>query len=503
MRAAGFVIFLLFKRPAGIAFPGIDYLWRAGQKLHAGSGRMVKPQLVDMAIDPKSLTAIQLVRQHTQGPLAGPIKPRWLSLALPKIGKNRAWIDHTIEGVLCWVLSAYRLSGKRTKPFWNGPAYQVNRRELAVMLDCRARDISTAVRFLEDLDLIWVWRKARYVDGEPKGTLVMAIPNVEAIADMLRETEAVADCLLHKSDVHEKAENLNEAEEPNSGTQGVEVQHSAPQKSGTRASKDEHKSLNAPKQHNAAAGRTAERVVHTSSPTSHSLRSVAEGGSGGAAAADKYKSRLQPAESADDTGSRDGQRADGPTSEAPNDCYYPSAKEQAESFVWLWIEAGRRTGAVELVNVLKSDRELLEKFFRENNVDCCWMVAMAIKAWFAADKVERSGGFDTVWGCRRSKDIQTFLRFRSKILNELGANGIKVNAYKNLRRWFTDSELRQQGFEILAPLELIQASRCWEDASEASAYYEGFELEMPPEVRAALAEREAVGGEEENPEHET
>lgn len=78
-----------------------------------------------MSIDPKALNAIRLVRDMTSGSsrsLAGPIKPKWLTVALPKVGKHRCWIDHVVEGVLCAAIDAYRVKGREVKPFWRGPA---------------------------------------------------------------------------------------------------------------------------------------------------------------------------------------------------------------------------------------------------------------------------------------------------------------------------------------------------------------------------------------------
>ena len=39
-------------------------------------------------------------------------------MALPKVGKHRAWIDHVAEGVLCAVINAYRVKGKEDNQFW-------------------------------------------------------------------------------------------------------------------------------------------------------------------------------------------------------------------------------------------------------------------------------------------------------------------------------------------------------------------------------------------------
>jgi hypothetical protein len=449
-----------------------------------------------MTLDPKVLNAIRLITQHTRGPLAGPIKPVWLSLALPKVGKHRAWIDHVVEGLLCELINAYRVSRTRPEPFWRGPAYQVHRKKLSLRLDCRLRDISTALGFLEELQLVWLVRKARYVDGEPRGTLVYAIPNVVAIADMLAKVERAARGLGQHSDDNGNLEQTDDPKAPDSGTQGVKLWHTGSAKSCTQDGGVQHDSLNVPKQRNAAIGRSAERVATTYPLAGHERGAAARGGNGEADAAESDTSP-HPATETGGSGtspaslSRDGQRAEGPPSAAPSDSY-PSAEDQAATFIHYWTEAGRRSGYLDLIHVLKSDRQALVDFFAKNDVDCGWLAAVAINSWRACANVERRDGYDTAWACRRSKDIQTFLRLRSKILNELGANRYKVNAYKTLRRLFTDTELHRQGFDVHSGLEVVRADRCWENAGDAPGYYEDNGLESPPEVSAALADRQAA-----------
>jgi hypothetical protein len=156
-----------------------------------------------MSIDPKSLNAIRLVRDKTSGTshgLAGPIKPLWLTRAIPKLGKNRGAIDHVIENVLIATIDAYRVRGKNANPFWKGPAYQINRKDMAKRFGCRLRDISTALVFLERLKLVTIFRPARYQDGEPRGRMVFAIPNVERIEQLLAEAKEQATNLNESSD---------------------------------------------------------------------------------------------------------------------------------------------------------------------------------------------------------------------------------------------------------------------------------------------------------------
>lgn len=67
----------------------------------------------------------------------------------------------------------------------------------------------------------------------------------------------------------------------------------------------------------------------------------------------------------------------------------------------------------------------------------------------------------------------------------MGANGYKVNAYTSLRWYFTDSELRQQGFPITVGLNVASSDECWENDPHAPGYYKKHGIEMPPEVHAA------------------
>ena len=463
-----------------------------------------------MGIDPKAQSALHLVKELTRGPLAGPITPRWLSAGLPKVGEHRGWIDHVVIGVLSHILSAYRVIGKRTKPYWSGPAYQINRRELALLLDCRLRDISTAVVFLERIGLIWVFRKTRYNNGEPCGTVVNVIPNVEAIADMLREVEAAGRGVLQNQDqvvTDGSSEGVlsHKAKVPESGTQGGGVEHSAPTKSGTQTHEDAHKSLNVLKTANSAEGHTAQPVTPHSAPSPSHRLGRADGGGGGAAADASSTSCSQadrdevvdlneqpkpgPPGAAGPlpvaASSRNGHRANGPTSAAQD---HARVERQVSNFCYYWDEAGRRSGYLELVQINEGDRKALRTFFENESVCPGWFAAVAIRAWAAGEDIKKKGNFDPVWGCCRSKDIQSFIRLRSRILSELGANRFKVNAYKNLRRYFTDSELRNQGFDVEVGLEVLNPARCWENDEDAPGYYVDRSTEMPPEVRAVLAD---------------
>jgi hypothetical protein len=386
---------------------------------------------------------------------------------LPKYGKNRAAIDLVIEGALCIIIDAYRLPKTRAKPFWKGPAYQINRREMAWMLDCRLRHISTALGHLEKLGLISVHRKARYVGGEPKGTMVYAIPDVEAIAGYLVQAEQKIKSLRKAPDDQDAVDEGDDTKVPDSDIQGGEVEHSMPLNSGSQALKDEHKSLN-----------VLERQYYTDDDDKNATSRD------GAIDAARASAQLSPE-------ARDGQRAEVPKSGAPS----PKPllpEQQAERFIFYWIEAGRRSKHLILIQVGQSEREELINFFQQNQVKACWFAAVAIRAWQAAENVEKpkkKDDFDTAWGCRHSSYIQGFLRHRAKILSELGANGFKVNAYTNLRWYFTDSELRENGFKVDVGLDVIDPEDAWENDEDAPNYYQRHKMQMPPEVRAAAAER--------------
>lgn len=192
-----------------------------------------------MGLDPKSLNAIRLVKDRTSGSshsLAGPITPKYMTLAIPKVGKHRGWIDHVVERVLCEILSAYRVNGNKTKPFWDGPAYRIDRHDLSIRLACRPRDISKALKFLERQEFLTLDHKARFKHGEPCGTMVYAIPNVEVIDQALIEVKQVVESYLageKDADAGQGATSvLDNTKVPNSGTQPVEHGHSAKPKSG-------------------------------------------------------------------------------------------------------------------------------------------------------------------------------------------------------------------------------------------------------------------------------
>lgn len=443
-----------------------------------------------MGIDPKALNAIRLVKDRTSGSshsLAGPITPRYVTLAIPPVGKHRGWIDHVVERVLCEIISAYRVNGKKAKPFWDGPAYRIDRRDLSIRLSCRPRDISKTLKFLEREGFLTLVHKARFKLGEPCGTMVYAIPNVEAIDEVLLEVKQAVEGYLARTNDAEDSQSatsdLDNAKVPNSSTQPVEHGHSAKPKSVTQPVEQQPQSLNVPSTaHNDAVGNVAGQVGHQSTKSkTHLSRSVAEGGCGGkAAAAADAGSTSPPDHPLNATPA--GQSASGHASTAPTpDPAY--IEKKVNRFCYYWTEAGRRSGYIDVLAIENREREALREFFTKNPKSTGWFAAVAILAWQAGNEVKKKGA----WACRRSKDIQTFLQLLSRILSELGSNRYEVNAYRNLRWWFTDSELRKQAFNIKAELGVLDVDECWENTPDAPAYYEENGIELPPEVRAANA----------------
>jgi hypothetical protein len=365
------------------------------------------------------------------------------------------------------------------------------------LLDCRLRDISTAVVFLEKRELVTVYRKARYVDGEPRGSMVYVIPNLERIDVLLTEVENERSLLMKKTDEDETrgvaTSNSRLARVPDSGTQAGAVQHTAPAKSGTQRVEVQHHNLNVPKARNDNVGRAARQVTQTSasSPSCHLARSEAGGGGAADAESTSPPSPTTPQYASSkrmESPAHNAQRAEGLVADVRSQSQVLLEK-RISRFIYFWSEAGRRSGHLDFVNVSHGDRKALSEFFMTEKVKASWMAAVAINAWQAGDELKKNGRYDGGWACRRARDIQTFLRLRNRILNELGANGYKVNAYKDLREWFTDSELNQHGFEINAGLGVVSSDDCWENDEDAPAYYERNGLEMPLEVQASLNTR--------------
>ena len=358
-----------------------------------------------------------------------------------------------VERVLCTVIGAYRIKGNT--PFWSGPAYRIDRRDLSIRFMCRPRDISTALGFLEKLGFLTLCRKARFEHGEPKGTMVYAIPNIDAIDKALTSAEDVVKNYLSELDDAKRPEttstNKAHAKVTNFDTQPSEDRHSAKSKSDTRPGEHQPQSLNVPKKDNDAE-------AHVDSLTAP----------------------------------HDGQPAFGPASDVqPPDPAY--IEKKVNRFCYYWTEAGRRTGCLDVLAIEKRERDALREFFAKNQHHSTgWFAAVAIRAWQACYNVKKKGSFDPVWACRRAKDIQSFLRLLSRILSEIGSNKYKVNAYRNLRWWFTDSELCRQGFRVNAGLDVLKPDECWENAPEAPDYYTANGLESPPEVRAACPGKKGV-----------
>lgn len=388
-----------------------------------------------------------------------------------------------VERVLCEIIAAYRVNGTKATPFWNGPAYRIDRHDLSIRLLCRPRDISRAVVFLVKQGFLTVYRQTRYKHGEPCGTMVFAIPNVEAIDSKLAAVQAVVtDYVAEQKEAEDGAEGGGSAKSkvPDIDTPPPQVRHSGQSTLDARSCQQAPQSLNVPQTpENAAEGHAARRVEQTSaSPPTHSPGRVAKGGE---AAAPRSTS---PGEANADQ--RNGHPAFGPASDAqPPDPAHIERKVQR--FCHYWTEAGQRTGYISVLAIERHERDALREFFTKNQVSTAWFAAVAILAWRAAYEVKKKGNFDPAWSCRRSTDIQSFLRRVSKILSELGANGYEVNAYRLLRCIFTDSELSKQGFNTKVGFDVIDPEECWGNAPEAPAYYRDNGIEMPSEVRAACA----------------
>ena len=442
-------------------------------------------------MDPKALNAIRLVREMTSGQscsLAGPIKPKWLTLALPRVGKNRAWIDHVVEGVLCEIINAYRVKGKEPKPFWKGPAYQINRQDLSKQLDCRPRDVSRALTFLEKEGFLTRHRKARYKGGEHAGTVVRVIPDVLAIDRALLAAKAQANSLEgHPGKMAvEDLEPSKDDDVPKVSkfdTSQGKSKHPTQSKLDPPNGKDGPCNLNVPNSaRNNSVGRGARQAADATSPASRRLSGSAPDGGGSAATKDGTS-----------------RNPDVQNDERQKTTKTPKAKSKRidrwiYQFLYLWAEAGRRTLNLPQFAVEPGDRKVLRKYLTEHRTSPAWLVAMAIQAWDADASTESRRGFDSAWACRRAKDISTFLSLRSKILNELGALGYEVNQHVTLRRWFTDSELTEIGVNVEPGLDAIEPKFCWENRKNAPQYYHAVGMDMPPEVRATDNARNYSGG---------
>jgi len=83
-------------------------------------------------------------------------------------------------------------------------------------------------------------------------------------------------------------------------------------------------------------------------------------------------------------------------------------------------------------------------------------------------------------------EVQSFLRClkTSKLESEIGRAGRTINAFEDLRRFFTASELEFYGWERI-PILAIRADYLWENDLEAPDYYRDRNLPLPAEVAHA------------------
>lgn len=143
--------------------------------------------------------------------ITGSIMPRYLARAIPPVGRRRAHLDTVALVVLVEIMGAYRFPPGR-RPYWTGPAFAINRDDLAYISSCPVTDISRVLSHLERCGFIRRWLETHVnSEGEVAGKRSLVVPNFAAIKKALS-----------------KAERHANAEEPLKDTQAILEGHFSP-----------------------------------------------------------------------------------------------------------------------------------------------------------------------------------------------------------------------------------------------------------------------------------
>jgi hypothetical protein len=457
--------------------------------------------MANKSLDPRAQSAIDFLRKHSKD-WTGAIMPRWLPGALPPRSTKRGWRDAVSLWLLSQIISAHRVS-EGGQAFFRGPLYQINRRELARQLCTNVDEISESANWLQQIGVIGLVHRTRLDDdGQPRGSMVFAFP-------IMTKLESYRKQYLSSSKTPEPIKYEPERStrgQPDSGCRTVSS--TACVVGGSTSAKRQFDFA----EETASIVTAAKQRTGVPSSAGGGAGDDDDGGSGEAPGAVKDKQVPAPSKSANSAQrppatapNRNGHDTTGQSADAAPPRWRPArppanlvidtpeqrqAWNRASRLCTFYSQVMMRSGHARSCDLTHSDKVRAFKFFS----DCPQSGALYVTSVFINalllvddDQADHGEGYDDIWYCRSALNFQKFLAYvkSGRIESEIGRAGWKINAWRELRLYFTESELLYYGWASdKIPIVRIKPDEQWESDPSAQTYYRDRNLPLPIEIQA-------------------
>jgi hypothetical protein len=476
-------------------------------------------------LDPRALAAATYIKDHREVFCEGPIIPCWLGTALPPRSERRGWRDYVTQYILSDIISAHRL--KDGQVFFRGPLYQANREDWAKLIPTTLKEVSLTLTWLaDDLGVIGRVQRVRLVDGKPCGSQTfvwLIVTRLQELLDYFWEHGQAMPVKSREPDTASEAPELRDGLEGNS-TPGFEATPS-PDSRQLHPQPQSNSSLISVSTPTAAEGSSESLTGTTTDELAQAGQRRASAGGGKVSERqrahrdDDPKADLAPPAPMPKATAHNGQaneaKVNGHT-HAPSNCSTASAPPlwsppappkniqldtdedqvawwKAMRFCDLWQEAIVRSGTLSSSAFTLPDKQAAYSYFQAHpEITGSFPVAVAIHAWqLAREGAQPKSKRRSLFHIPHSLDPRQFLSSMNtgKVEAEVGIF-VKVNAWKTLRWWFTETELVY--FELKVPIMALEPDQLWEYDPCALSYYLDRHRDLPSEV-AAVANQAAAG----------
>jgi hypothetical protein len=448
-------------------------------------------------------------------------------VALPPRSKRRGWRDYVALFILSDIISAHRL--KNGKVFFRGPLYQVNREEWAKLIPTTLKEISLALTWLADgLGVIGRVQHVRLVDGQPCGSQTFVWAVATRIHELLNYFLEHGQAMPVENRASDAATELGESRD---GLEGNSVP--AFESTSSPDSKQLHPRPQTNSSLTSAATPTAAEGASESLPATTTDKLAQAGQKRASARGGRTSERQRASRDADPkvdlapsapmprATARDGHvRVDGyvkanddvhapngPATDAAPPLWSPppppksiQLKTNEDRIAWrkamrfraLWQECIVRTGTVSSSSFTLPDQKAAYSYFQAHpEIVGLFPVTVAIHAWqLAREGALPNNGRRRLYHIPHSLDPRQFLgsMHTGKLEAEVGLFA-HMNAWKDLRSWFTESELVYWGWnKAKMPVMALEPDQLWEYNPRAPLYYRNRHRDLPPEVAAVVSQ---------------
>jgi hypothetical protein len=444
--------------------------------------------------------------------------PNWLPAALPARSDKRGWRDAVAIWLLCEIIGAHRIARGQTV-FFRGPLYQVERVELARDFGTDVDEISEALNWLRQIGVLEVIHRTR-IDcrGQPTGMRVFAYPIMSRLDELRQQFQATGKTPAPVKYEPRRAKRTDPHQGSQTSSSAVHVvEGSTAPTSGFDLPDDGACVLTAPQERQKLDADASGGEVSTQwhDDRRDDRRSLDGGGGGGDAAADQNEQT--PANSfptrsgheppaASSTWHR--QVAPGQPAAAapppwrparpPSDLIIETPDQQR---AWklgcrlcvLYAEVFMRSGHARTCKLNHNDSVRAFNYFnRYPQCGAFYVTSVFILALMLVTDNESGNGYDKLWHSRWAVDFRRFLAYleSGRIESEIGRAGTKINTWRALRLYFTQSELIHFGWDPNnIPAVRIDPDDIWEADPDAADYYQTQQLPLPVEVQVVLDNR--------------